>query len=125
MSQLAKAAGLHTTTVASLIFQDRETEPHVVERVAEALNLDVQIVSEWAGIHRPISAPYVPPPEANLLSARQRKAITELIRSFTQSVSEPTPIRRLQAVPDENKIAADKGQRDPGIGPEDEPTDTP
>lgn len=118
MSQLAKAAGLHTSTVTSLIFQDRETEPHVVERVAKALGVDVQIVSEWAGIHRPMSAPYVPPPEANLLSARQRKAITELIRSFTQSAAAPSPIRRLEAVPDEPLHLAAK-DKDPDVGHDD------
>lgn len=102
MSALAKMADLHTSTVASLIFRERETEPAVIERVASALGIDVREVSTWAGVARSVSDPYVAPPEANLLTARQRKALTEMIRAFAE-----TNIHATQA---DHDLAAHKGE---------------
>jgi transcriptional regulator with XRE-family HTH domain len=90
MSQLAKMAGVHTTTIAGLVFGDRETELQVIEQVARALKVGVETVSEWAGKPRTVEAPYTPPKEADLLNQRQRQALDELIKSITAGPAKDT-----------------------------------
>jgi transcriptional regulator with XRE-family HTH domain len=84
MRALAERAGVDTATVTGLVFGDRETELQVIEQVATALGVDVALVTEWAGRSRSVTEPYAPPKEADLLNRRQRKALDELIRAFTE-----------------------------------------
>ena len=84
MRRLAAAVGVHTSTISAMIHGDRDTSPETVAKVAEVLGVDVVRVSRWVGQARTVAAPYQPPAEAALLTARQRKAVDELIRSMTE-----------------------------------------
>ena len=79
-SQLAKAIGVHVSTLTSMRDGTRVTDGEIVAKVAEALRLDVLIVSGWVGRARTERNPYEPPEVANLLDAEERRAVTDLIR---------------------------------------------
>lgn len=89
MNTLAKMSNTHTSTITAMIFSDKNTEQPVVDRVAEALGVDVRIVSQWAGRTRTVRDPYVPPVEADMLTARQRRAVSELIKSMAEPSAAP------------------------------------
>lgn len=84
MNALAKMSSTHTSTITAMVFSDKKTDQAVVDRVAAALNKDVRTVSQWAGRTRTVRDPYVPPAEADMLTTRQRRAVTELIRSMAE-----------------------------------------
>lgn len=82
LSALARASGVSVETVRRMVYGMGESGPTSVEAVAAALHVNVRKVTEWVGQSRSVASAYVPPVEANLLSARQRKAVDELIRSI-------------------------------------------
>jgi hypothetical protein len=61
-----------------------DTEHSTVAAVAEALSVDVRTVSHEVGQARSEQRPYEPPFEANLLSRRQQRAISELIKAIAE-----------------------------------------
>lgn len=83
MSALARKSGVSTETVRQAMFGGRDTSPESVRSLADALGVDVRVVSEWVGQARAVAPAYTPPQEADLLTARERKAINELIRAIT------------------------------------------
>jgi len=84
MRELAVRVGVHTTTITSMMFGDRDTGPGIVAAVAAALNVDVRAVTQQVGHVRTEREPYVTPDEVHLLSRRQQVAITELIRAIAE-----------------------------------------
>lgn len=80
--QLASMAGLATKTVIDAANGDVTATPDTLRAIAYALNVDVETVSAWISQERIVSSRYTPPAEAALLTDRQRKALTELIRSM-------------------------------------------
>lgn len=70
------------------------TEP-TLAAVAEALNIPLPTIREWAGRPAGEVVPYSPPPEADQMNTRQRKAVDELIRSM---VANPVQSTRLSVV---------------------------
>lgn len=70
----------------NMMYGATDTEPETVAAVAEALGVDVVRVSRQVGQARSQQAPWVPPFEANLLSRRQQRALSELIRAMAQEV---------------------------------------
>jgi DNA-binding transcriptional regulator YdaS (Cro superfamily) len=82
ISRLAEEAGLHTTTVSRMIFGRATASARNVEAVANALGLSVVKVSGWVDQARTVPSPYQVPDEVHLLTERQQKALTELIRSM-------------------------------------------
>lgn len=82
---LGEAAHLHTTTVSRMVQGKGVAKVENVAAVAEALGVDVRTVSEWVRQARAEVEPYVPPAEADLLTRRERDALTELIRAVTES----------------------------------------
>lgn len=82
--QLANRVGVNTTTLMEMMYGTRDTDPRIVEKVAGALGVDVRKVSEVVGQARTEKAPYEPPAEARLLSRRQQRAISELIRAIAE-----------------------------------------
>jgi len=82
---LGEAAHLHTTTVSRMVQGKGVAKVENVAAVAEALGVDVRSVSEWVRQARAEVEPYVPPAEADLLTRRERDALTELIRAVTES----------------------------------------
>lgn len=130
MRALAEMAGTDTSTVTALIFGDRTTELHVIEQVAASLGLDVNLVTEWAGRSRTVTEPYIPPKSADLMSRRQRRAMDELIRSFTEpevldkgktddppqqkKTANDARVSRQTGKPRRNPAAGDRGRPDRG-----------
>ena len=80
--QLANRAGITTQTVINAARGEVDTEIDVIRQIAKALRVSPETVSEWVGRSRAVSTRYAPPAEADLLTERQRKALTELIRSM-------------------------------------------
>lgn len=60
------------------------SEPDTIAAVASALHTDVRKVTQWAGGERTVAQAYQPPPEADLLTARQRKALDQIIRVMVE-----------------------------------------
>ena len=82
ITRLAGMAELAVETVRQVVYGARTGSPGTIAAMAKALRLDVRLVSEWAGQARSVVGQYRPPPEADLLTHRQRKAVDELIRSI-------------------------------------------
>lgn len=86
MSALARAASdhanenIHTSTISSMIFGERETSRVVIGAVAKALGVDVRQVEDWVGNARQVAKPFRPHADADLLDADERRAVNELIR---------------------------------------------
>lgn len=81
-NQLARAAGMPTSTVIDVSTGRTKPRPSTIKKIADALGLDVRVVSEWVGQKRTERGPYQPPAEADLLTDRQRKAVDEIIRAI-------------------------------------------
>lgn len=79
---LADALDLNTTTITEAISGKRRPNPTTVAMLMNALGRDV---ADWLGLD--YHGPWTPPPEAALLTSRQRKALDELIRSMTAGAS--------------------------------------
>jgi len=97
MSQLAQHVGVHTSTITSMIWGERETDLPTIERTAQVLNVDVAQVAAWAGRALAIDAAYEPPAAASLLDAEQRKLVDSLIRQLTRhhaAAASPDVVRR-------------------------------
>lgn len=82
--QLADRLGVSTTTVMNMMHGESDTEHATVAAVAEALRVDVRTVAREVGQARSEQRPYTPPFEANLLSRRQQRAVSELIRAIAE-----------------------------------------
>lgn len=83
ITSLAGLSRVAVETVRKLVYGIGAPRTETVERVAEALRLDIRVVSEWAGQHRAVAAPFTLPSEAALLDERERDVITELVRVMT------------------------------------------
>lgn len=83
ITRLATMAGVSVETARRLLFGMGRPSVQTVERVAAALRIDVRMVSEWAAHARSVREPYRAPAEADLLTDRERRAVTHLIRAIT------------------------------------------
>lgn len=77
---LAAAIGVNASTISNMRTGTATPKPSTVQKVADALGLPVTEVSRWVGQARTVKNPYMPPVEADLLDARERKAVDEVIR---------------------------------------------
>lgn len=98
---LARAAGLHTSTVTGAIHGTKEPTAETVKALCERLGDDV---AEWLGFERPRE--WELPDEAALLTDRQREAVIELILSMTERRAVDAPRR-----PWLESVAADDDRR--------------
>lgn len=116
-TRLGELAGLSTSTITSMISGRRKTSTATIEKVAGVLRVEPSEVRGWLALARREQSPYRPPPEADLLTDRQRKALTDLIRSIVAddgkagSEDGTTPAektntfgRRMAAAPDARKV---------------------
>ncbi|MET7771406.1 helix-turn-helix transcriptional regulator [Nocardia sp. NPDC005366] len=96
-NELADLAGLHATTVSRLI-DNPELLPTLdtLRAVAKALKLDVRDVSHWAGLDLDTDEPFIPTPDATMLSREQRKLVNELIRALVATNRHPRPPLKIQ-----------------------------
>lgn len=82
-NQLARAVGVPQSTISAIVSgRSRRPKPVNLQKIADALRVDVRVVSEWVGQERTERAPYAPPTEADLLTERQRRAVDEIIRAI-------------------------------------------
>ena len=80
LSSLAKACGIHTSTISSAIKgTDRQPSAATIVALTKALGDDV---AGWLGEDHAVA--WEPPAESSLLTARQRKAVEEIIRAMTE-----------------------------------------
>ena len=110
-NQLAHAVGVPQSTVSAIVSgRSRKPKPENVQKIADALGLDVRIVAGWVGQERTERTRYTPPAEADLLTDRQRRAVDEIIRAIAAeragSRDEPEGLQVLRgAVPDRDDLA--------------------
>lgn len=80
------AKGVGESTVIPY-FNGRHGTPsvHVLTALAEVLGIPLSELREAAGLPAGERQPYQPPPEADLMSRRQRLAVDELIRSIVET----------------------------------------
>lgn len=83
LRHLAREADVAPTSVSRLVHGDGESADATIHAIAEVLGVDLPTMYRLAGQGAPEAAPYVPPAEANRLTARQRRAIDDLIRAIT------------------------------------------
>ena len=121
MTQLAIACDVHTSTITSMVWGERETDQATLDKVAEVLRVKPSVVAEWAGRIRDTETPYTPPAVASLLTGDQRKILDAIIRQFTahavsQNVGDPketvTQIRSRPALVPPSQVAAKRRRRD-------------
>lgn len=108
MSRLAEAAQTHASTISAMMYGTRQTSPEVVERVVDALfaheadsHRRRREVNGWIG--RALSedaAPFVPHPDAALLSPVEQKAVNEMIRLLAASKKQQAPADETSGVSD-------------------------
>lgn len=83
ITALALESGIAVETVRRLLYGIGVPSESTLSAVAKALDIPVPTVRKWAGRPAGERTPYSPPPEADQLNVRQRKAVDELIRSTT------------------------------------------
>lgn len=89
-NRLAELAHLSTSTVTGMVDGTRSTSTLSVQKVAKVLKVDPREVSKWLDLSRPVGRRYVAPPEADLLTERQQKALTTFIRALAADQKEGT-----------------------------------
>jgi Helix-turn-helix len=77
MSELARVAGVHTTTISTLILKGKKLSPKNMVAVAEALQVPLGELTKW--VTGETTDPYIPPAGAEHLTHRERHALDELI----------------------------------------------
>ena len=82
---LAQAVGVHTSTLTAMRDGTRDTDGATIEKVADALRMDVREVTRWVGKSRSESEPYTPPKAANLLDKHEREAVDRIIELLAKS----------------------------------------
>lgn len=81
-NQLARAVGMSNSTLGAVIDGRSKPKSSTVQKIADALGIDVRVVAGWVGEKRTERSPYAPPAEADLLTDRQRRAVDEIIRAI-------------------------------------------
>lgn len=85
-AEIARRSGdrIHRATAANMLRGKHAANPSddVLEAFAEVLDIPLVKLRQLAGRPGGTAEPYVPPPEADLLDARQRRAVDEVIRSM-------------------------------------------
>lgn len=87
-AHLAEIAGIAPMTANRLVHGDNRTHPDILRKVAQAIRVDDAVIYGLAGWPKD-TKPWTPPLEAEAMTDRQRKAVTEMIRSFVQPTVGP------------------------------------
>lgn len=77
MSQLGRVAGVHTSTISTLILKGKMLSPKNMAAVADALQVPLGELLKW--VTGEVVEPYIPPAGAERLTRRERHALDELI----------------------------------------------
>ena len=89
VNHLAELTDLPSMTVNRLVYGDTKTRPEIMREVARAVSVDDAVIYGLAGWPT-TTKPWEPPFEAEAMTDRQRKAITEMIRAFVQPALDET-----------------------------------
>lgn len=84
MTALSQGSGLSVETISRLVHRTGAPTDPTLAAVASALALPLTRVRQWADRPAGESDEYVPPREVNQLDRRQRKVLTELIRTMSR-----------------------------------------
>ena len=106
IAHLAELTGVAGMTANRLVMGDAKTQPEILREIARALHVDDVVIYGLAGWPT-TTKPWEPPAEAEAMTDRQRKAVTEMIRAFVQPTldkaeadAEEAPRNQLRALPD-------------------------
>lgn len=83
ITRLAEMAGISVETTRRVLYGMGDARVETINAIAAALRTDVRKVSEWAEQARSVAEPYKVPAEADLLTDKERRAVTNLIRAIT------------------------------------------
>ena len=82
---LARKAGVSTSAITNMVYGRTKTpSPGTVQKVAEALGVSPETVSDWLGLARPVGKTFEPDEASSLLYDHERAALNELIRAITR-----------------------------------------
>lgn len=82
-NHLAEITGIPGMTINRMVYGSTRTSPEILRRVAQALRVDDAVIYGLAGWPQE-TQPWEPPAEAEAMTERQRKAVTDMIRAFVQ-----------------------------------------
>jgi transcriptional regulator with XRE-family HTH domain len=85
VAHLSRRTGIAGMTANRLVHGEARTSPDILRQVAQALDVEDVVIYGLAGWPT-TTKPWEPPVEAEAMTDRQRKAVTEMIRSFVQPV---------------------------------------
>lgn len=88
---LAKIAGASNATVSRMLQGITDPTPDTVKKIATALELDPTTVWERLGVSRQHVEDYTPPAESSLLTQRERRLVTEMIRVLVEGRNAEAP----------------------------------
>lgn len=80
-NRLAEMAGISTTTLTQAVEGRRRTSVSTIEKIAKALRVKPDQVIGFIGSEQRVNR-YEVPDEVHLLTERQQKALTEMIRAI-------------------------------------------
>lgn len=83
-TQLAARAGLSVSAVTNTVYGRTRAEAPTVQKIAKALRVKPETVSDWLGTPKPVRGPYIPVDESALLSPHERDALDLLIRAIAR-----------------------------------------
>lgn len=84
ISALANKIGVGKTTISKMRQGIGTPRQETIVKVADALRVTPTEIARWVGQSRALSSPYLPPPVADLLDERERRAVDELIRVLAE-----------------------------------------
>lgn len=91
LSALARATSRHTTTISRMVRGEGDRrDPRLVADVARALGQSRSTVARWIGDARETAPGWSAPEEANLLTEREQRALTEMIRAMVAARAAPS-----------------------------------
>ena len=89
LRRLAEAAGLgHTTVNRVVLSRGYETTEEVLQRIADALNVDYTTVYRLAGRGVPVAQKWQPPASSARLTREQREVLERLIETMVSGSTE-------------------------------------
>jgi len=97
---LARKAGVSTSAITNMVYgRTRTPSPGTVQKVAEALGVSPQTVSDWLNLDRPVGKTFEPDEASSLLYDHERAALNELIRAITRDRREAGEDRDERSAP--------------------------
>lgn len=117
---IARESGAAVETVRKVLAGHRKPSPATTEKLAAALGVSKSKINEWSGQRgSDIEEAYEPPAQAVRLTARQRKAVDEIIMAMVEpragvAESNVVQLRPAQDLPEDwEELAADSS---PNLG---------